>query len=124
MNIWRNRSPRPDAPPDASATLAMLTAVLEQFYTEYAMNREAGVSDRREAMCLALARVLPDDEYMPVMQMLSGLAQPSADGSPAQDDLRTRLIEDGEEHWQRSRQAARNRAALSPTRGRSSATRR
>jgi len=56
------------------------------------------VSDRREAMCLALARVLPDDEYMPVMQMLSGLAQPSADGSPAQDDLRTRLIEDGEEH--------------------------
>jgi len=43
----------------------MLTAVLEQFYTEYAMNREAGVSDRREAMCLALARVLPDDEYMP-----------------------------------------------------------
>ena len=104
--------------------MAMLTSVLDGFWHEYARNREAGVSDRDEAVCLALARVLPPEQYMPVMQMLSGLAQPSADGSPAQDDLRTRLIEDGEEHWQRSRQAARNRAALSPTRGRSSATRR
>lgn len=123
MNIWRNRSPRSDASPPATETMVMLTAVLDRFYTEYAMNREAGVSDRREAMCLALARVLPDDEYMPVMKMLSGLAQPTADGSQAEGDLRTRLIEDGEEHWQRGRQAARDRAAAS-TRGRSSITRR
>lgn len=127
MNIRRNRSSSLGAAPEASATLAMLNSVLEQFYPEYARNREAGVPDQIEAMCLALARVLPDDGYMPVMKMLSGQVDKAfpGQGSFAGRGVRAQLIKDGEEYWKNNHPAmGRTHTEVPSTRSRSSAARR
>ena len=86
--------------------MAVLTSVLDGFWHEYARNREAGVSDRDEAVCLALARVLPPEQYMPVMQMLAGANDQefSVDAPFDGIELRQRLIQHGDKFWLRGRQ--------------------
>jgi hypothetical protein len=88
--------------------MAMLTSVLDAFWHEYARNREAGVSDRDEAVCLALARVLPPEQYMPVMQMLAGANDGEFSVSTPFDgiELRQRLIQHGDTFWARGRQTS------------------
>jgi hypothetical protein len=93
------------APQRAPAPMAMLTSVLDAFWHEYARNREAGMSDRDEAVGLALARVLPPDQYLPVMQMLAGANdQEFSEAAPFDGlELRQRLIRHGDAFWARGR---------------------
>ena len=94
------------APERVPAPMAMLTSVLDAFWHEYAHNREAGVTDQDEAVCLALARVLPPEQYMPVMQMLAGANDREFSEAAPFDgiELRQRLIRHGDTFWARDRQ--------------------
>ncbi|MGD0313620.1 MAG: hypothetical protein ABSC90_14295 [Acidimicrobiales bacterium] len=85
--------------------MTMLTSALDAFWAEYARNRQAGVSDGDEALCLALARVLPHDQYMPVMKMLAGANDREFSITAPFDgiELRQRLIHHGDAFWTRSR---------------------
>jgi hypothetical protein len=105
MSSRRNLPDTAVAPGSVPAPMTMLTSALDAFWAEYARNRQAGVSDGDEALCLALARVLPHDQYMPVMKMLAGANDREFSITAPFDgiELRQRLIHHGDAFWTRSR---------------------
>jgi len=104
MSMWRSQQAHPSAYPFVPAPLEALTSVLDQFWSEYAKNRESGIDDRKESLCMALASVLPPDDYMPVIKMLIGVNDREFSvGIPFDGkELRERLMATGDKYWKQA----------------------